>query len=201
MKIGILFSGQGAQYPGMIKDLYESESAAREIFDIADCALGRDISKICFEASQEELNMTHNTQPCMLAGDLASAMVLKHHGIMADAVAGFSLGEYAAMVVAGALSFEEALPFIKTRGQVFYEAQQLSKLKISALELPADMLLLRTITVRFRQWSQGQHQVLMKPVNLPILKDYGASNCQSVRHFTVRSWNQQPGSLKRSLRE
>ena len=122
MKIGILFSGQGAQYPGMIKDLYESESAAREIFDIADCALGRDISKICFEASQEELNMTHNTQPCMLAGDLASAMVLKHHGIMADAVAGFSLGEYAALAYAGAITLDAAFRIIQIRADAMQEA-------------------------------------------------------------------------------
>ena len=106
-KIGILFSGQGAQYPGMMKDLYDEEAAAKELFDQADIVLGRKISELCFDGSQEELNLTHNTQPCMLAGDLAAAMVLKAHGIKADAVAGFSLGEYAALAYADAISLED----------------------------------------------------------------------------------------------
>ena len=112
MKIGILFSGQGAQYPGMMKDLYEA----------ADAALGRKISAICFEGSQEDLNLTHNTQPCMLAGDLAAAMVLKAHGITADAVAGFSLGEYAALAYAGAISWGEVFPIVQIRADAMQAA-------------------------------------------------------------------------------
>ena len=122
MKIGILFSGQGAQYPGMMKDLYDAESAATELFDKANAALGRKISKVCFEGTQEELNLTHNTQPCMLAGDLAAAMVLKAHGIQADAVAGFSLGEYAALAYAGAISMEDVFPIIQIRADAMQEA-------------------------------------------------------------------------------
>ena len=122
MKIGILFSGQGAQYPGMMKDLYEAESAAKALFDQADAALGREISKICFEGTQEDLNLTHNTQPCMLAGDLAAAMVLKANGINADAVAGFSLGEYAALAYAGAISVEDVFCIIQIRADAMQEA-------------------------------------------------------------------------------
>ena len=122
MRIGLLFSGQGAQYPGMMKDLYESEPAAREVFDRADAALGRAISKMCFEGSQEELNLTHNTQPCMLAGDLAAAMVLKTYGIQAEAVAGFSLGEYAALAYAGAISMESVFPIIQIRADAMQTA-------------------------------------------------------------------------------
>ena len=77
MKKGILFSGQGAQYPGMMKDLYDSELAARDVFDTAAKVLGRDIAELCFYGTQEDINLTHNTQPCMLTGDLAAAMVLK----------------------------------------------------------------------------------------------------------------------------
>ena len=122
MKIGILFSGQGAQYPGMMKDLCETEPAAKEIFDAADKALGRSVSGVCFDGTQEELNLTHNTQPCMLAGDLAAGMVLKAHGIEADAVAGFSLGEYAALAYAGAISLEDVFKIIQIRADAMQEA-------------------------------------------------------------------------------
>lgn len=122
MKIGILFSGQGAQYPGMMKDLCETEPAAKEIFDAADKALGRSVSGVCFDGTQEELNLTHNTQPCMLAGDLAAGMVLKAHGVNADAVAGFSLGEYAALAYAGAVSLEDVFKIIQIRADAMQEA-------------------------------------------------------------------------------
>lgn len=120
--IGFLFSGQGAQYPGMMKDLYESEPSAREVFDCADMVLGRSISQICFDGTQEELNLTHNTQPCMLAADLASAMVLRNYGITAEAAAGFSLGEYAALVYAGVMSMEDAFRIIQIRADAMQEA-------------------------------------------------------------------------------
>ena len=122
MKIGILFSGQGAQYPGMMKDLYDTEAAAKELFEKADAALVREISKVCFEGTQEDLNLTHNTQPCMLAGDLAAGMVLKAHGIQADAVAGFSLGEYAALAYAGAISIDDVFPVIQIRADAMQKA-------------------------------------------------------------------------------
>ena len=122
MKIGFLFSGQGAQYPGMMKDLYDSEPAAKTLFDRADAALGRSVSQMCFEGTQEELNMTHNTQPCMLAGDLAAAMALDAHGIKADAAAGFSLGEYAALAYSGVISTEDAFRVIQIRADAMQEA-------------------------------------------------------------------------------
>ncbi len=122
MKTGLLFSGQGAQVPGMMKELYDTEPAAKDVFDCADEVLGRKISGICFEGTQEELNLTHNTQPCMLAGDLAAGMVLRTHGIASEAAAGFSLGEYAALVFAGAISMEDAFRIIQLRADAMQEA-------------------------------------------------------------------------------
>lgn len=122
MKIAFLFSGQGAQYPGMMKDLYETEPAAKTIYDCADSALARSISQLSFEGTQEELNLTHNTQPTVLAADLAAAEALKAHGIMPDAVAGFSLGEYAALSFAGSIKREDVFPLIQLRADAMQEA-------------------------------------------------------------------------------
>lgn len=122
MKIAFLFSGQGAQYPGMMKDLFDAEPAVKAVFEKADVQLGRSISQLCFEGTQEELNLTHNTQPCMLTGDIASAAALKAHGIEPAAVAGFSLGEYAALATAGVFTVNEALRIIQIRADAMQAA-------------------------------------------------------------------------------
>ena len=100
-KTAFIFSGQGAQTPGMMKDICEQYRESSNVFDIADKVLKRDISGLTFSGTQEELNLTHNTQPCVLAADLAAYKALISHNIAPDAVAGFSLGEYAALVAAG----------------------------------------------------------------------------------------------------
>ncbi len=122
MKIAFLFSGQGAQFPGMLKDLYDSEPAAKSVFDTADRALGREISTLCFEGSQQELNLTHNTQPCVLAADLAVGMVLRAHGVEPDAAAGFSLGEYAALAFAGSIPMDDVFGIIQYRADSMQDA-------------------------------------------------------------------------------
>ena len=122
MKIAFLFSGQGAQFPGMMKDLCQSQPAARQVFETADSALGRGISTLCFEGAQEELNLTHNTQPCVLAADLAAAMALRDQGIEPEGVAGFSLGEYAALPYAGAMGMEDAFEPIQFRADSMQDA-------------------------------------------------------------------------------
>lgn len=121
-KIAFLFSGQGAQYPGMLKNLYEKKIVCRKVFETADNALKRPISQLCFSGSQESLNMTHNTQPCMLAADLAAYFAVKEEGILPDAAAGFSLGEYAALVASGVLRMEDAFFLIQQRADFMQEA-------------------------------------------------------------------------------
>ena len=117
-----LFSGQGSQKEGMGKDLYEYSSKAREIFEQANDILGERFSDFLFSASEDTLMDTRYTQPAIFIYEVALAM--GQDEIKPDCVAGHSLGEYAALVVCGALSFEETLKFVHHRGQVFYEAFQ-----------------------------------------------------------------------------
>lgn len=122
MKIAFLFSGQGAQYPGMMKDIVSDNKAAKEIFEIADNSLGRSISELCFSGTQEELNLTHNTQPCVLAADLAAYAAITENEIKPDTVAGFSLGEYAALVAAGVIRIEDVFPVVQKRADYMQDA-------------------------------------------------------------------------------
>ena len=117
-----LFPGQGCQKEGMGKDLYENFPKAREIFEQANDILGERFSDTLFNASEELLMDTRYTQPAIFIYEVAAA--LAQDDIKPDCVAGHSLGEYAALVVSGVLSFEEGVKFIKKRGQVFYEAFQ-----------------------------------------------------------------------------
>ena len=116
-KIAFVFSGQGAQYSGMGKALYETSPAAKAVFDMAD-SIRPGTSKQCFEGTPEELTQTVNTQPCVFAADLAAARALEEKGVRPDCVAGFSLGEIAALAFSGALSDEEAFKLVCRRGEL-----------------------------------------------------------------------------------
>jgi len=116
-KIAFVFSGQGAQYTGMGKELYNCSPAAKAVFDMAD-SVREGTSAQCFEGAQEVLNRTVNTQPCVFAADLAAAAAVKEKGIIPDYVAGFSLGEIAALGFSGILSYEEAFKLVCRRGEL-----------------------------------------------------------------------------------
>lgn len=131
-KIAFLFSGQGAQYPGMMKEFYENIDRCTQVFQTADKILNRSISNLCFSGSQEELNQTHNTQPCVLAADLAAYASIKKF-VKPDAVAGFSLGEYAALVAAGVMKIEDAFSLIQFRADCMQEAVPLGKGAMAAI--------------------------------------------------------------------
>jgi [acyl-carrier-protein] S-malonyltransferase len=121
-RLAFLFSGQGSQYPGMGRELAESYPSARAVFDEADRVLGFSLSDLCFNGSEEALKLTENTQPAILAVSVAVQRILAEQGIRPDFVAGHSLGEYSALVVAGALSFADAVRLVRLRGRYMQEA-------------------------------------------------------------------------------
>ncbi len=122
MQTGFLFPGQGSQAAGMGKSLSDSFASARAVFEEADDVLQFAISRMCFEGPDESLKLTTNTQPALLTVSIAAYRVLEEHGIMPDYVAGHSLGEYSALVAAGALKFSDALRLVRKRGQYMQEA-------------------------------------------------------------------------------
>jgi [acyl-carrier-protein] S-malonyltransferase len=121
-KIAFVFPGQGAQYIGMGKILYENYSEARQLFNTASKRLGQDIAKLCFEGPEEELKKTENTQPAILTVSLAAAKVLEAQGIEPDMLAGLSLGEYSALVFSQSICFEDAVSIVKKRAQFMQQA-------------------------------------------------------------------------------
>ncbi len=121
-KIACIFPGQGAQYPGMGKELVQNYKEAMNIFDLASERLGIDMKKLCFEGDEEELKKTENTQPSILTVSIALLEVLKLKGIEPQIAAGLSLGEYSALVASKAISFADAVALVKKRGKYMQEA-------------------------------------------------------------------------------
>ncbi len=121
-KVAFVFPGQASQYPGMGKELAERYPAAKAVFDEADEALGLSISKICFAGTEEELKLTANTQPAIVTCSVAVYRVLAEKGLKPDFVAGHSLGEYSALVAAGALKFADAVRLVRKRGTYMQDA-------------------------------------------------------------------------------
>ena len=132
-KIAFIFPGQGSQYPGMGRELAEQFACARQAFDAADEALSFPLSKLCFEGPTEDLQLTADAQPAILAMSVAAAEVLREKGIRADFVAGHSLGEYSALVAAGSLTLEEAVRLVRKRGQYMQEAVPVGQGGMAAL--------------------------------------------------------------------
>lgn len=121
-KLAFLFPGQASQYPGMGKDLAANFAESRAVFEEADAALGFPISQMCFEGSEDALKLTENTQPAILTVSVAAYRALAARGIQPDFAAGHSLGEYSALVAAGALEFSEAVKLVRQRGRYMQEA-------------------------------------------------------------------------------
>ena len=121
MRTVFMFSGQGAQYAGMGKELYQKYSVAKKVFDCADDVLGYSIKEICFQ-DEAKLGETEFAQPAILTMSIAALEVLKEQGVRAEMAAGLSLGEYSAYVASGAMDFEEAVALVQKRGKFMAEA-------------------------------------------------------------------------------
>ena len=121
-KVAFVFPGQASQYPGMGRELAEKYSVAKSTFEEANNTLGFSISKLCFEGTEDDLRLTANTQPAILACSVAVYRVLAEKGLTPDFVAGHSLGEYSALVAAGALKFSDAVQLVRKRGTYMQDA-------------------------------------------------------------------------------
>ncbi|HXF99807.1 MAG TPA: ACP S-malonyltransferase, partial [Bacteroidota bacterium] len=119
-KTAFIFPGQGSQYVGMGKDFYEQDASSRSLFERADAILGFSLSRICFEGPEEELRQTRNTQPAIFLHSIVALRSM--NGVQPDMVAGHSLGEYTALVAAGALTFEDGLRLVRLRGELMQRA-------------------------------------------------------------------------------
>lgn len=126
-----IFPGQGSQYVGMGKDLVAASSSARDMFEAADRILGVSLRAICFDGPEDELRQTKNTQPAIYLHSMALVSLLPREGV--TMAAGHSLGEYSALVFAGAMSFEDGLRLVRLRGELMQRAGEEQKGTMAAV--------------------------------------------------------------------
>jgi len=159
MKIAFVFPGQGSQYAGMGREILEKFPVSRTAFHEADAALDFPISRLCLEGPEEELKLTENTQPAILTTSIAVFRVLEEKGIRPHFVAGHSLGEYSALVAAGALGLGDAAALVRRRGRYMQEAVPVGVGAMAAL-LGLDLPSVEAICERA---AEGQ---VVSPANL-----------------------------------
>jgi len=157
--IAFLFPGQGAQKVGMGKALADAYPVCRDTFEEADAALGEPLSRIIFEGPEDQLTLTENTQPAILAVSIAAYRLIASRGLRPDFVAGHSLGEYSANVAAGTFSFADALRIVRRRGRYMQEAVPVGEGAMAAiLGLDADAVA--------RACADGSEGEVVSPANL-----------------------------------
>jgi len=186
VEVAYIFPGQGAQFVGMGKNLYDTCPAAKEIFEKANSILKIDIKKFCFEGPQEELSTTANSQPAILTASIAALKAYEASPAFSEHLAkfslGLSLGEYTALVAAGSISFEDALLLVRKRGELMEEASRKNPGKMACvlgMEIPAVEELCKGIGCEIANLNcPGQVVVSGKVNNIELLaslaKDKGA---------------------------
>ena len=159
-RLAYIFPGQGSQVSGMGSELAEKYPASRQVFEEADDALGFSISQLCFNGTAEELQLTENTQPAILTVSIATLSAMEAEGCPApEIVAGHSLGEYSALVAAGALSLADAVRTVRLRGRFMQEAVPVGTGAMAAV-MGAD---LETVTAACEEAQQGE---VCSPANI-----------------------------------
>lgn len=159
-RLAYIFPGQGSQYSGMGSELAEKYPASRKVFEEADDALGFSISRLCFSGTAEELQLTENTQPAILTTSVATLRALEAVGMRApEFVAGHSLGEYSALVAAGALSLGDAVRTVRLRGRFMQEATPIGSGAMAAV-MGADVNAVQEIC------SEAQEGGVCSPANI-----------------------------------
>jgi len=159
MTLAFVFPGQGSQKVGMGRSLHDAVPESRAVFDEADGALGFPLSRLCFEGPEDQLQLTANTQPAILATSVAAARALAARGVEPQWVVGHSLGEYSALVAAGVLSLRDAVVAVRRRGQYMQEAVPVGEGAMAAI-LALD---LAAIEQACREAAQGQ---VVSPANI-----------------------------------